>query len=109
MVDLARIVACSGGDALPDLSDEFREKLVPYGPAMFMEAGKEVAAKRDALVGANGRGSSISRRHAWWIWGKLCSENVLAIFLGFLQDPRAFVAPVGITLNQGADLTQVEA
>ena len=39
-------------DALPDPPDELFETLVSHGPSMFMEAGKEVAARREALVGA---------------------------------------------------------
>ena len=39
-------------DALPDPPNEFCETLVSHGPAMFMEAGKEVAARREALVDA---------------------------------------------------------
>ena len=39
-------------DALPDPPDEFCETLVSHGPAMFMEAGEVVAARREALVGA---------------------------------------------------------
>ena len=38
--------------ALPGPSDEFCETLVAHGPAMFMEAGEEVAARHEALVGA---------------------------------------------------------
>ena len=39
-------------DALPDPPDEFCKTLVSHGQAMFMEAGEEVAARREALVGA---------------------------------------------------------
>ena len=39
-------------DALPDPPDAFCETLVSHGQAMFMEAGEEVAARREALVGA---------------------------------------------------------
>ena len=39
-------------DALPDAPDEFCETLVSHGPSTFMEAEKEVAARREALVGA---------------------------------------------------------
>ena len=35
----------------PDPPDEFCETLVLHGPAMFIEAGEEVAARREALVG----------------------------------------------------------
>ena len=38
-------------DALPDPQDEFCETLVSHGPAMLMETGEEVAARREALVG----------------------------------------------------------
>ena len=39
-------------DALPDPPDEFCETPVSHGLTMFMEAGEEVAARREALVGA---------------------------------------------------------
>lgn len=39
-------MANSWGDVLPDLSDEFRKTFVPYGPLMFLEDGREEAAKR---------------------------------------------------------------
>ena len=39
-------------DAFPDPPGEFCETLVSHGLAMFMEAGEEVAARREALVGA---------------------------------------------------------
>ena len=37
-------------DALLDPPDELCETLVSHGPAMFVEAGEEVAARREALV-----------------------------------------------------------
>ena len=39
-------------DALPDPPDEFCKTLVSHGPAMFVEAGEEVTATREALEGA---------------------------------------------------------
>ena len=39
-------------DALPDPLDEFYETLVSHGPAIFVEAREEMAARREALMGA---------------------------------------------------------
>ena len=37
-------------DALPDPPDKFCETLVSHVPAMLIEAGKEVTARREALA-----------------------------------------------------------
>ena len=50
---LQGILQAQAEDALPDPSDEYCETLVSHGPAMFMEAGEEVATRREALVGAS--------------------------------------------------------
>ena len=47
---LEGILQAQAENALPD--PEFCETLVLHGLAMFMEVGEEVAARREALVGA---------------------------------------------------------
>ena len=98
-------------DALPDPPDEFCETPVSHAPAMFMEVGEEVAAKREAMVGA--------LRVAVKVWlPEGCVAELEEILLGECFD--AFrrvltgetptrVAPMRVTLKQGTDRTQVKA
>lgn len=49
---LQGILQAQAEDALPDLPDGLLETLLSRGPGMFKEATEEVAARREALVGA---------------------------------------------------------
>ena len=98
-------------DALPDPPDEFCETLVSHGPAMFMEAGEEVAARREALVGALRVAVEVGLPEG-------CVAELEEIVLGECFDAfrrtltgqtPARVAPMRVTLKQGADLSQVKA
>ena len=76
-------------DALPDPPDEFCETLVSHGPAMFMEAGEEVAVKHEALVGVLRVAVEVGlQRGAWRNWRRLCWEKALARFGGPLRVRR---------------------
>ena len=98
-------------DALPDPPDKFCETLVSHGPAMFMEAGDEVAARREALVGALRVAVEVGLPEG-------CVAELEEIVLGECFDAfrraltgetPARVAPMRVTLKQGADLSQVKA
>ena len=98
-------------DALTDPPDEFCETLVSHGPAMSMEAGEEVAARREALVGALRVAVEVGLSGG-------CVAELEEIVLGECFDPfrgaltsetPACVAPMRVTLKQSADLSQVKA
>ena len=98
-------------DALPDPPDEFYETIVSHGPAMFMETGEEVAARREALACALRVAVEVGLPEG-------CMAELEEIVLGecfnafrraFTGEPPACVAPMRVTLKQGADLTQVKA
>ena len=98
-------------DALSDPPDKFCETLVSHGPAMFMEAGEEVAARREALVGALRVAVEVGLPEG-------CVAELEEIVLGECFDAfrraltgetPARVAPMRVTLKQGADLSQVKA
>ena len=98
-------------DALPDPPDGFCETLVSHGPATFMEAGEEVAARREALMGALRVAVEVGLPEG-------CVAELEAIVLGECFDAfrraltgetPARVAPMRVTPKQGADLSQVKA
>ena len=98
-------------DVLPDPPDEFHETLVSHGPAMFVEAGEEVTARREALVCALHVAVEVG-------WPEGCVAEIEEIVLGECFDAfrraltgetPARVAPMRVTLKQGADLSQVKA
>ena len=98
-------------DALPDPPDEFCETLVSHSPSMLKEAGEEVAARREALVGALRVAVEVGLP-------KRCVAELEEIVLGECFDAfrraltgetPACVAPMRVTLKQGADLSQVKA
>ena len=98
-------------DALPDLPDKFCETLVSHGPAMFMEAGEEVAARREDLVGALRVAVEVGLPEG-------CVAELEEIVLGECFDAfrrgltgetPARVAPMRVTLKQGADLSLGES
>ena len=97
-------------DALPDPPDGFCETLVSPGPAMFMEAGEEVAARLEALVG-------VLRVAVEAGLPEGCVAELEEIVLGECFDAfrraltgetPASVAPMRVTLKQGTDLSQVK-
>ena len=98
-------------DALPDPPNEFCETLVSHGPAMFMEAGEELAARREALVSALRVAVDFGLPEG-------CVGDLEEIVLGECFDAfrraltgerPARVVPMRVTLKQGADLLQVKA
>ena len=98
-------------DALPDPPDEFCETLVSHGPAMFMETGEEVVARREALVAALRVAVEVGLPEG-------CVAELEEIVLGecfdafrwaLMGETPARVAPMRVTLKQGADLSQVKA
>ena len=98
-------------NALPDPLDEFCETLVSQGPAMLMEAGEEVAARREAVVGALHVAVEVGLPD-------MCMVELEEIVLGECFDAfrraltgemPARVAPMRVTLRQGADLMQVKS
>ena len=98
-------------DALTDLPNDFCETLVSHGPAMFMEAGEDVAARREALVGALRVAVEVGLPEG-------CVAELEEIVLGECFDafPRALtgetlarVAPMRVTLKQGVALSQAKA
>ena len=98
-------------DALVDPPDNFCETLVSHGPATFMEAGEEVAARREALVGALRVVVKVGLPGG-------CVAELKDIVLGECFDAfrnaltgetLARVAPMRVTLKQGVDLSQVKA
>ena len=97
-------------DALPDSPDEFCETLVSHGPAMLMEAGEEVIARREALVGALHVAVKVGLPEG-------CVAELEEIVLGerfdafrraLTGETPARVAPMRVTLKQGVDLSQVK-
>ena len=107
---LKGMLQAQGKDALPDPPDEFCETLVSHGPAMFMEAGEEVAGRREALVGALRVAVEVGLPER-------CVAELEEIVLGECFDAfrraltgetPAHVAPMRVTLKQGADLSQVK-
>ena len=98
-------------DALTDPPDEFCETLVSHGPAMFMEAGEEVAAMRDALVGDLRVAVEVGLPEG-------CVAELEEIVLrecfdafrrALTGETPARVALMRVKLKQGADLSQVRA
>ena len=98
-------------DALPDPPDEFCETHVSHGPTMFMEAGEEVAARHEALVSALRVTVEVGLPEG-------CVAELEEIVLGecfdafrraLMGETPARVAPMRVTLKQGADLSQVKA
>ena len=98
-------------DTFLDPPDKFCETLVSHGPAMFMEAGEEVAARREALVGALRVAVKVELPEG-------CVAELEEIMMGECFDAfrraltgetPARMAPMWVTLKQGADLTQVKA
>ena len=91
--------------------DEFVEDVVARGPAMFMEVGDEVIARREALMAAvdaaleAGLPSDAETRLRDLLLGPL--------FDGFRRslsrDPPARVEPFQVKLKVDADLTKVKA
>ena len=98
-------------DALPDPPDEFCEMLVSHGPAMFMKAGEEVAARREVLVGALRMAVEVGLPEG--CVAELEEIVLLECFDAFRRaltgETSARVAPMRVTLKQGADLSQVKA
>ena len=98
-------------DALPDPPDEFCETLVSHGSAMFMEAGEEVAARREALVGA----LRVAVEVGWPEGGVAELEEIVlgecfdAFRRALTGETPARVAPMRVTLKQGEDLSQMKA
>ena len=92
---------------MPGPPSEFCETLVSHGPVMFMEAREEVDARHEAQVGA--------LRVAEDVWlPKGCMAELEEIVLGecfdafrraLTEKTPARVAPMRVTLKQGADLT----
>ena len=106
---LQEMLQARAEDALLDPPDEFCEKIVSHGPAMFMEAGEEVAARHEALVGACRVAVEVG-------FPEGCVAELEEIVLGECFDAfrraltgktPARMAPMGVTLKQEADLTQV--
>ena len=92
---------------MPDPPDELCETLVLHGPTMFMEAGEEVAARLEILVGALRVAVEVGLPEG-------CVAELEGIVLGECFDAfrrvltgetPARVAPMRVTLIQGADLT----
>ena len=108
---LQEMLQAPAEDALPGSPSKFCETLVSHGPVMFLEAREEVDARREALVGA--------LRLPVDVWlTKGCMAELEEIVLGECFDAfrRALtdetpvrVAPMRVTLTQGADLTPVKA
>ena len=107
---LQGLLPAQAGDALPDPPDEFCETLVLHGPTMFMEAGEEVAARREALVGVLRVAVEVGLPEG-------CVAELEEIVLGecfsafrrvLTGETPARVAPVRVMLKQGADLSQVK-
>ena len=94
---------------LPEPPDEFCEALVSRGPAMFMEAGEEVAARREALEGALCAAveAGLSERYVAELEEIVLGECFGAFRRALTGEPPARVEPMRVTLKQGADLSQV--
>ena len=104
------MLQAQGEDALPDPPDEFCETLVSHGPAMFMEAGEEVAGRREALVGALRVAVEIGlpERCVAELEEIVLGEYFDAFRRALTGETPARVAPMRVTLKQGADLSQVK-
>ena len=97
--------------AWPDPLDEFCKTLVSYGPAMFMEAGEEVAARREALVVALRVSVEVGLPEGCVAEQEdiLLGESLDAIWRALTNETPARVAPMRARLKQSADLTQAKA
>ena len=98
-------------DALPDSPHELCETLISHGPATFMEAGEEVAARREALVGAFRVAMEVGLPEGCMadleeIMTRGCFDAFRRVLTG--KTPTR-VAPMRVMLKQGADLSQVKA
>ena len=96
---------------LLDPQGEFCQTLLSHGPAMFMGAREEVAARREALVVALRVAVKVGLPEG-------CVAELENVVLGECFDTfrraltgetPARVAPMRVTLKQGADLSQVKA
>ena len=98
-------------DALPDPPDEFCETLVSHGPAIFMEAGEEVTARREALVSALCVAVEVglSEGCVAELEGIVLGECFGAFRRALTGATPARVAPMRVALKQGAGLLQVKA
>lgn len=108
---LQGILQAQAEDALPDLSDELCGTLVSRGLDMFMKAGEEVAARREALVG----GLSVAVETGL---PEGCVAELEEIVVGECFDafrraltgePPARMASMRVTLKQGTDLRKLKS
>ena len=96
--------------AWPDSLDEFCKTLVSHSPAILMEAGEEVAARREALVGDLRVAVEVGLPEGCVADQEdILLESLDAFWRALTNETPARVAPMRVRLKQGADLTQVKA
>ena len=107
---LQKLLQTQAEDSLPYPPDEFRATLLSYGPAMFMEAGEEVAARREARMGALRMAVEVGspERYVAELEDIVLGECFGAFRRALTGETPACVAPMRMTLKQGADLSQVK-
>ena len=108
VLTLEGMLQAQAEDALPDPPDVFCETLVPHGPAMLMEAGEEVTARYEALVGAL-RVAVEAGLPVVELEETVLGEYFDAFRMALTGETPTSVAPMRVMLKQGADLTQVKA
>ena len=98
-------------DVLPDPPNEPCETLVSHGPAIFMEAGKEVAARPEALVRALRLAVEVGLPVGCVVELEeiVLGECFDAFWRALTGETPARVAPVRVRLKKGTNLTQVKA
>ena len=96
---------------LPDPLDEFCETLASHGPAMLMQVGEEVTARREALAGALRVAVEVGLPKSCVAEKKeiVLEECFHAFWKTLAGETPARVALMRVTLKQGADLSQVKA
>ena len=98
-------------DALPDPPDEFCDTLVSDGPAIFMDAGEEMGARREALVDALRVALEVGLPEECMaeLEESVLGECFDAFRRALTGETPGRVAPMQVTLKPGVDLTQVKA
>ena len=92
---------------LPEQPDRFRETLVFRGPDIFVEGGAEVAARREALIGALGAAmeARLPGQHLTELEEIVLRQNFGVVRRALTGEPPGCVEPIRRTLHHGADLS----